>query len=43
MAADFSKVTGAGSIYVDLPAILEKVPTNWLSSSEKSAVFLQRL
>jgi hypothetical protein len=43
MAADFSKVVGAGSIYVDLPVTLEKALASWLASLEKSAVFLQRL
>ncbi len=41
MTADFLKVAGAGSIYVDLPATLEKALTNWLASSEKPVVFLQ--
>jgi hypothetical protein len=40
---EFSKVAGAGSIYVDLPATLENVLTSWLASSEKLVVFLQRL
>jgi hypothetical protein len=40
MAADFSKVAGAGSIDVDLPATLEKALTNWLASSAMSVVFL---
>jgi hypothetical protein len=43
MAANFSKVAGAGRIYVDLPVTLEKALANWLASLEKSAVFLQRL
>jgi hypothetical protein len=43
MAADFSKVAGAGIIHGDLPATLEKALTNWLASLEKSVVFLQRL
>jgi hypothetical protein len=43
MAADFSKVAGAGHIYVDLPATLEKALANWLASLEKLAVFLQQL
>ncbi len=43
MAADFSKVVGVVSIYVDLPATLEKVLTNWLAPSEKSVANLQRL
>jgi hypothetical protein len=43
MAANFSKVAGVVSIYVDLPATLEKVLINWPSSSEKSVVNLQRL
>jgi hypothetical protein len=43
MAADFSKVAGAGIIYGDLPATLEKALINWQASLEKSVVFLQRL
>jgi hypothetical protein len=43
MAADFSKVAGAGIIYNDLPATLEKALANWLASLEKSVVFLQQL
>jgi hypothetical protein len=43
MAADFSKVAGAGIIYDDFPATLEKVLANLLVSLEKSVVFLQRL
>jgi hypothetical protein len=43
MAADFSKVAGAGIVYGDLPATLEKALTTWLASLEKSVVFLQRL
>jgi hypothetical protein len=43
MAADFSKVAGAGIIYCDLPATLDKALTNWLVSLEKWVVFLQRL
>ncbi len=41
MAANFSKVAGAGRIYVDLPETLEKALANWLASLEKSAVFLK--
>jgi hypothetical protein len=43
MAANFSKVAGAGRIYVDFSVTLEKALANWLASLEKTAVFLQRL
>ncbi len=36
MAANFSKVAGVVSIYVNLPATLEKVLTNWLQKSQWS-------
>ncbi len=39
MAADFSKVAGAGIIYGDLPVTLEKALTNWQASLEKSWSF----
>jgi hypothetical protein len=41
MAADFSKVAGAGRIYVNLSVTLEKALANWLAPLEKSADFLQ--